>query len=382
MRALETYIEQIVQEGERAQHSPGRTLIRRVLVRMAPWLTSPGGFKRHVTGDEIIYNAIRDDLEALRVASLPEAVRVAILMLLEDRKLGRDKDSLLTIVFHGGSSADGASAGEGRDQGWSREKVATVLVDAGAQVLDLLCRVNVLKVARGSAGPTYELVHDGIGPAIVAWAEREYFLFRDTISSIVARRGEVFRWREIGASEVRDAVWLGCNLTEVIARKVTFYNCRFSGSIFTDCDFSACRFIDCDMGGVTFVNGQWNDILWQSCQGRSAIFTSARWLGSVRIEGSILDNAMLVDLELGGHLEFNDSSLQFSQVGEFRFIDGASPRISFSGCDLQNSLLVAKQLSISDDCNENGLLRRPVPPIAPRRGRLSLWAKEGTCATS
>ena len=67
-------------------NGPGRRLMKRVLLRMAPWLSSPGGFKRHVAVDELVFNSIRDDLEAFNISSKPDAIRSSILDLFMRRE--------------------------------------------------------------------------------------------------------------------------------------------------------------------------------------------------------------------------------------------------------------------------------------------------------
>ena len=58
-----------------------------------------------------------------------------------------------------------------------------MLVRAAFEVLDLLSERYVLKASQGRAAVTYELVHDGFGPALFEWAERERLKLSDTLAS-------------------------------------------------------------------------------------------------------------------------------------------------------------------------------------------------------
>jgi uncharacterized protein YjbI with pentapeptide repeats len=364
-QALENHLEKLLDEAEVTEppKGPGSKLMRRVLVRMAPWLSSPGGFKRHVIANELVFNAIRDDLEILNLQSNPEEIRAAIMELVQNRT------GLLKVQFE--SSGKDYLSGDAATYGWSVEQTATMLVNASLEVLDLLCSQYILKSSRGRTAVTYELVHDGFGPALFEWAERQRVAFPDTLASVVSRRGESFRWRSITDQTVREVSWLGCNLNDVIIRNVRFERCILTGTIFTSCILDNCVFDQCDLRGSVFQGGTWADVHWLASNGTSALFVGATWNGTTLFESTILDNATLDGLWLTGEVKVADSSLQFSQISKFQ-MDFDSVSVEIKGSDLQNALLEERRVVMGDDCNENGVLRRRSQPTAPSRGPLAI----------
>jgi uncharacterized protein YjbI with pentapeptide repeats len=365
-QALENHIERLLADVQVAEPpaGPDLQLMRRVLVRMTPWLSSPSGFKRHANAVELVFNAVRDDLEVLDIESSSEEIRGAI------SKILQQPTGPLEIDF--GKSGQEFLSGDALIHGWSVQGTARMLVNATLAILDLLCHSSVLKSSRGKADITYELVHDGFGPALFEWAERQRSAFADTLASVVSRRGEAFRWRIIEAQTVREVSWLGCNLNDTLIRNVRFEGCGLRGSIFTNCVLENCVFDDCDLRGSVFKDGSWTDVHWKSSRGNSTLFVGTKWNGAIFFESTILDNATLADLCLTGEVKVADSSLQFSQIASFRTEQGGFVSMEISGSDLQNALLEERRAVLSEDCNDLGVLRQRGMPTVPRRGPLAV----------
>lgn len=366
-QALENHIERLLDEAETTEppKGPGRKLMKRTLVRMAPWLSSPGGFKRHIAAEELIFNAIRDDLEALNPSGRPELIRSEILRLFQARQ------GNFGVTMH--KSEQSFLSGDARAHRWEPREAATMLVRAALEVLDLLCLRYVLKPSQGRSTIMYELVHDGLGPALFEWAERERLRLADTLASIVSRRGETFRWHEIEDRTLEEVSWLGCNLEDVVIRRTQFVRCDLTGAVFFGCSFEDCVFEDCDLRGSVFRQGSWKNVRWVSCRADSSLFQASDW-EQVRIESSVVDNSTWVALRLVGTLEIEDSSLQFAQIGRLKIEGDGTFTFRIRGSDLQNALLEERHVEVDEESNENGMVRRRSRPIAPRRGALS---KEG-----
>ncbi|HEX4959356.1 MAG TPA: pentapeptide repeat-containing protein [Thermoanaerobaculia bacterium] len=381
--ALENYVERLLQEAEVEipPAGPGRRLLKRVLVRMAPWLSSPGGFKRHVPENELVVNAIRDDLDILGLKSRLEEVRSAVVVLFENWRpsesveisckaitssnLRGRQDLLEQFKVEFETTDESYLSGEALLHGWSTFTAATMLVRAAFEVLRLLCAHRVLKFSQGNTF-SYELMHDGFGHALFEWAERERTALADTLAAVVSRRGETFRWRALAGEKLKRISWLGCNLNETVIQNVRFESCTLKGTILTDCSLENCVFDDCDLRGAVFVRGTWKNVIIRSCKCQSTLFRGTDW-DEVHIESSVLENATLVALGLTGNLEIDDSSLVFSQISRFRPVNGADlGKITITDSDLQNALLEERSALLNEGCNEDGILKKRDRVVFPR----------------
>lgn len=372
-RALEMYIERLLRSADLDESlvGPQYALVKRVLIRMAPWLSSPGGFKRHIAAEDLIYNAIRDDLDALNLTDKPEDVRAAIreffLSLEAQKEKQRRRYHGLRLDIHFERLDTSCLSGEAlmHSPPWSLEQVATMLTRAAIEVLDLLCEKYVLKASQGRMTVTYELVHDGFGPALFEWAERERLKLTDTLASIVSRRGETFRWPGVQDTILKRVSWLGCSLNEKTFERVTFAGAVLTGSVFLQCIFRNCVFDHCDLRGTVFLGGSWENVQILSCVGASALVRGTEW-SVVSIRSSIFDNSTLADLGLLGKVVIDDSSLQFAQIQKFR-VGPEAPSLKILGCDLQNALIEERRAELNEECNKTGVLTKRSEPVAPRR---------------
>ncbi len=374
--ALENHIERVLAENleDRGEH----LLMRRALIRMAPWLSSPGGYKRHVNGHELIYNAVRDDLEVLEVKTGPNAIRGEV-----RRVLG---GPAATVRLEFGGSGRTVS-GLARLSGWSAERTGNEVVRNSVELLELLRREQVLKRSAGVEGPLYELVHDGFGPALFSWGERERNGLRDTLAAVTSRRGETFRWRRLNRRELeqgelaealkteggvlRSVSWLGCYLGDPQVEGVTFQDCDLAGAVWTDAHLEQCAFVECDLRGTIFRGGRWQDVRFEACLLDSALIAAVTW-DRVSFESSVLDNVTVGGVRIEGLVRLCDVSLRFGQLTEFAVADG-SPRPQVEDSDLVNALVEMEETVITG-CNDRGLLDRSLPRTAPRRGKHAVAA--------
>ncbi len=376
---LESYIDRLFEEAriKEPPKGPGRDLVRRVAVRMTPWLSS-GGFKRHVSGEELLFNSLQEDFEILRVKGEAQVVQ-------ERLKQFLDQGDEIPLSLESEASDASRSAflsGAARTAGWSIAETITRLAEAAVQAINLLCQEQVLKATGGGVIATYELIHDGFGPALKEWADRERRSLRDTLASVVSRRGESFHWKEIrGRTLIRNMSWLGCNVDRANIKDVNFKNCIFNGTVFIDCVFENCTFIDCELDGTVFSSSRvrdeesatprslWRNVTWKCSVARSA-FLRAVALDGVVIQSSILDGVTMEEVSVDGAMRIEDSRMRFAQI--FRFgLGNGNHSIRIKDCDLGNALYDNDPDDLRGRCTIINVLWNAVELKVPRSGTLA-----------
>jgi hypothetical protein len=342
---LEYYLESILTDSDGGSGNDSATgeMIRRTVARMAPWLSSPGGFKRHLEESELVGNAVREDLEGLGVNAKSDDLRLAVNQL----RAG----TLQAMDFEPGPELELKTrlSGPAIARDWGITEAALLVLRCGLQAIEALERGEVLKVGQWGGMRACELVHDGFGPALIGWAEKQRGTLRDTLSSVVSRRGETFRWHEIGTAGedlvIADICWLGCNISRTTIKRTVFRRCILSGTIFTDCQIEECRFEDCDLNGCVFRGGAWSNATWQRCEGASTLFAGLEW-SDVDFESSVLTGATMIGLDLAGKVRFEDCRLTFAQILEIGRRAGG--RLELSESDVRHSLFHDKDASWVD----------------------------------
>lgn len=368
-RALERYIDGLFEDEKlELEEDEDRYLLRRIVVRMAQWLSSPGGFKRHIGGEELIYNALREDFQVLRITTAPEGIRGAIRRFQFGSELVLEYDE---------SAGQEEVSGRARARELRPPDVGLKLARSALTALHLLVRESVLKKTAGRQLSIYELVHDGFGPALQEWAERHRGSFEDTLVSIVSRCGENFRWGvvqpapEAEALEIAHQCWLGCNFSDVRFERVVFRNCDLRGTIFLGCTLANCEFIDCELNGLVFKKSTWQDVTWRGCTGISTLVATADWSG-VAFESCLLENMTLQNLKLHGSLDIRDSSLRFSQIFPLKPKDAGERFLNLVECDLRNALFVNLPLARTrDQCLDENVQLKVLDADFPKDGRLA-----------
>ncbi len=374
--ALENYIDELFPENSSESiEGYDYSLLRRIVVRMAPWLSSPRGFKRHIGGEELVFNALREDFQVLRVSSSPEEIRRIIRCfraseapnLKYNKSIGREEVS-----------------GRARALSLTPPEVGHELLRLAVISLQVLINESVLKKTAGQHSNIYELVHDGFGPALQEWAERHQGGFRDTEASIVSRCGENFRWGLVKPSdqgreplEIAHQCWLGCNLSGVTFEQVVFRNCDLRGTIFLDCKFDACTFIDCELNGIVLKNCSWNNVKWHGCDGKSTLSMSCIW-SDVTFESCVLENMSLFGIRLEGALCFSDSTLRYSQILPLQPKGSITKFTDVIECDLRNALFdSARQARRFERCRDENVEVQPDEADFPKNGRFARLTHSG-----
>jgi len=370
---------------------PSSALVRRVAARMPQWLSSSGpeSFKRHLEEAELIQHAVEEDLNVLardraKAPDFGDQVRRALLNMLGDGGEAPTARAKLGTLFDTATDSPAQQgiamrSGAAIAYGWSDSRTAEMLVQAALDALRLLKRGNILKVGHnpGGTGRICELVHDGLGVALIAWAESQVRSVEHTLASVVASCGTQFQWSEFSTGDrpVERLSWYGCTLSRIGLHNVVFENCDFPGCLFLHCTFDACHFKDCNFGGALFRGCTWKDVTWTKCIAPSVLVAGGSW-SDVTIKNSLLDNATISDAEkviLSGGAELRDCSIRFGQVGGFQ-----NPhRLSVTGCDLLNCLFDDYDRKRFHNEMTEGL-RLSVPPLtAPRHMRQNGQIRQG-----
>ena len=192
-------------------------------------------------------------------------------------------------------------AGVGRD--WTRECVVEEMLAALEGILAWLADPegpNVLRHYRHGGDPVYELVHDGVAPALDRWAEK---VLDDPIvflGGICVHRGEIFdhdlrldtfldgkelkqAWKDAPVEVIGDGIavaigdigWHGLGVHHpdpgdhdpeselVTIEDVVFERCDFTGTLFKGVVFRNVRFVECQMRGVAMLGCRFADVVFE-----------------------------------------------------------------------------------------------------------------------
>lgn len=329
--------------------------MRRLLGRMAPFLSGPGGYKRHIDETELVFNAIWPELQRIDISDDHAGVREELSKFRAVwSELRRDtptespaarRRSLdvteafrselarrLTLagfglVFQGTGSAGPESGASPLALQGTAGQAAYLMIETGFRLIEYLRDQQVVKVGSSQGRFTCELAHDGMGSALTEWAERERGSFRDVYASVVSSGGESFRW-DLVCGEPVDPItieaksWLGCLLDRVTFRHVVFRACVLKGTLFRECTFDNCSFVDCDLDGALFMQGT---------VGASGL----------TITGGSASSIVFAGVALGGGLTFSHTSLTFAQLYAFRPSTESvgGPLLQLDWCDLRNALV-------------------------------------------
>ncbi len=338
---------------------PGSSLIRRLAAQMAPWLTTAGGFKRPMRESELLFHAIRQDIENLAncrvkedrlqkwIAGIRGGKRPALPRTLREAIAGMNSNHL---------SGDAVA--------WDIKSALETIVLAAVTAIEDLARQdrNVLKITPSVDGQSrdVELVHDAFGPALRQFADEEQTNHHFHLASLAPLRGlPLWHGLRLAAdgkdpfpSLVEGYKWLGCDLFGVELIGIHFRRCVLSGSIFRDCTLENCTFEDCDLKGTVFLGGRWRQVSWKDCDAQSLLLSGASGrpgLGSALVweggnwAGCNLDGATISNVEVADGVRISDSSLRFAQV-QPRVLPNLS--LTIAHCELYNSLIHGDAIKI------------------------------------
>jgi uncharacterized protein YjbI with pentapeptide repeats len=333
-KALENHIEKVVAQpadedtsaelkklAKGASTDEQNLLLRRLFARMPSQLTSgsrPGapGYKKQIGLRKLLEEVLKDDFDALNVSF--KATQT-------DDLLAFVKDPTSVAVDFKRSqerrSEQNPRSGVARRIGWTDARATQVLVASLAELLKRLVKGNVLKPLGSGGEAAYELVHDGLGPAVQAWAEKFQTKPDDALASVTRLNGATFRWppRAVAAdTKIDNVFWSGCVITGQEFTGVTFRQCKLTGTMFHDCSFRGANFEDCDLDGAIFQeskffarnhNEQTIPVTFRGGQMQSALFKGCQFHDAV-IDGVALNGTVFVLNDFFGRLLIENSSLE------------------------------------------------------------------------
>lgn len=327
---------------ERSVSMPRGSLVRlveRSAVRVAPHLSS-AGYKVAQEESDLFRKAMGDDVWGLglRDPSFRGKVRIVD---------GEEKGARVTssIGEHFESShlnvddlpLDHAStkenarllSGVALEQGWSPRKAAEHLAVAFLSALERLSSddVNIVKAVyrwEGERVKRWELVHDGLGPALSSWAETRKESWSDCAASIVACRGVSpigVRLDKPPRENLRHIRWEGCQIVpvgdgEVILKDLDLDHCMLRGSIFERMVFSGCRFNECELDGTVFLNCKFErskkrKTTFEACHPGSMAILGGEMEGVI-FQACELSQLTMRNIELSGSVVFKNSPVELA----------------------------------------------------------------------
>jgi len=293
-------------------------LIRRLFARMPSHLTSgsiPGspGYKNQVRLGKMLKDVLREEFELLGldfaamefedlIAYVKDPARKTV-----DMKFDRDADI-------------SNRSGMARRGDWKTERTGAVLVVALAELLRRLVGGNILKPLGSGVELAYELVHDGLGPAVQTWADRFQDTVDDALGSLTRLSGIRFRWAQknaLAGMTIDNASWSGCVISGQDLSSVRFQSCDLRGTMFVGCSFAGGQFQDCNLNGAMFINSKFladpknpsNPHMFCGGTMTSALFQKCDFW-SAALSDLMLDGTVFLDNDVLGKLHIERSSVK------------------------------------------------------------------------
>jgi hypothetical protein len=163
----------------------------------------------------------------------------------------------------------------GRMVGNSALRTAAEIVASYERAITWLESADLIRLT--NAGERSErrlsLVHDGIGRALITWADGVMDEPRVAIATVNAITGRQVLYRAtdeektLGPEDLPDLkrlAWLGCNITAHF-KGVWFRDCNFAGSLFKYSTFTDVVFENCNLGSVLFDATTFVDVTLVDC---------------------------------------------------------------------------------------------------------------------
>jgi conflict system STAND superfamily ATPase/pentapeptide repeat protein len=328
--ALYAYVEETVAgcHSDRWPYGP-----RLMLARAVRHLSSTG-FKVAQPTSALVSRAMQEELGSLRPTTEGEAQLGA--------SSHRDGRQAKARAFVRQVPIEGAGLAEG----WEPWEVAAQMIASLEDALEALSDdrdANILRKYQHGSDPVFELVHDGIAPALNEWADRQLGGAHATIGGISARRGEVFehnltaqmfvvdgtvdrswgavetesvdggtkvvlkhlRWRGLGVHSVNPS----SEGPRVTFERVVFRDCLFQGTLFLDMTLREITFDNCDMTGIALIACELHDVEFKGCVLHGAAIKACTMNG-VRFDGhgepGLLDGISVEHTSPGARVKFRN----------------------------------------------------------------------------
>jgi hypothetical protein len=309
-------------------------LIRHVVARMLPWLSS-GGFKTHILENALLDTAVGDESASLAAAA-------------------RDDGT--------------TAAASGPARRWTVAKTSAAL--------DACCREGLRRLRSGAIirstwtkkGDVHVLTHDALATPLGAWSAAQKRSFADSVASLVVHRGMDFAWKDAADTDVHDVAYLGCVFHRVTFDRARFVDCVFTGCVFMHCGLTGTQFERCEMHGSVFIRGEIEGrTTFSSCRAHGIVLDGTS-IGDPIFSRCCMDGLTVKGADLLGEALFERCSLRFMQLSglakQGRSKDGGV--LVLDRCLLDMSCLDVGSrdaVVIRDNCLPEPSLR-PFPPSA------------------
>ncbi len=267
--------------------------------------------------------------------------------------------------------------GAGLAVDWTPDEVTEEMLHSLDHALDVLAndgQANLLRTFQNGSDPIYELVHDGVAPALNRWADDLLGRPQAMLGGICSRRGIVFsqdivagmfttgervdpRWGAARAVadddgpriELSALRWHGLGIHRKTLEEDHEQPVRIEGIVFRECDFvgtllrhariTDVRFVDCDLQGVAVLGCTLENVTFENCVLTGAAFNGCT-LDGVRFDGDRpdvnCDNLAIRDARAGARVRFRN----WTAVGLF-ISDVAGGAWSFHDVAVRHFLLTA-----------------------------------------
>lgn len=272
---------------------------RLMLARIAPVLSS-AGFKIPQALSSLVVPALTEELTELTVRDLAREIRAG----------------------HKPATFPHTLEPAGIAVGWP--KGTSVLLAMMASLTSVLRglsspKANILRELGSESDPIYELVHDGMGPALTAWSESYLDSPMAAIAVIAAQPGGAFQ-HSLKPDDFRDESgaippsWGAVELEsrdgrDVVVLDSLMRNGNFIGApsdgrlafqdiVFRGCDFTGASFVACDFSNVTFEACVLRGTVMIGCSLRDVAFVPTP------VAGTDMDLLTIKEARAGATVEF------------------------------------------------------------------------------
>lgn len=286
--ALRNYVDDAVDACRPAIWPNGH---RVMFARSAGHLSS-AGFKVPQSGAALISRAMQEELGSSKSRHDLHGV-----------ELGPKSSRHRAELFAGRFQIEGAGVAAGLDS-WRVAKEMMSCLEGVLRTLSDRQGPNILRRFNHGGDSVYELVHDGIAPALDRWADEVLEEPVVTVGGITARRGEVFNreltpetfldrngkpgphWSAVEPAQVEGRTrvvisgiqWLGLGVhhpdpadsrtppQSVLMEDLVFRDCVFVGTLFKNVVFRNVSFEACNLQGVAMIGCTFENVRFAGCR--------------------------------------------------------------------------------------------------------------------
>jgi len=349
--SLEEYILNLFYNDDK-----GVSLTTRMIVQLAGLLTTPGGYKAHISKNQMYYNVLLPELSQYKqkYPDFTYSSTTSFETLVEDVEIfqarldtsGIKQQNIISGNFY-----------------IEQQRDADVLRSLGKALADaimVLVKHQIVKKHTGVKSSVYELVHDGFCTPLLKWADSAKKTISYTLWAITGQIGQTFSWEDV-KDDILGCSWIGCFVHHTTFKDCKFDNCELKATVFSECVFDNTTFTNCDLSGILFKNCIFkNESMISNCYYANAHMIESTIMGLKFKNVNALRAVFAGNNKVSQSVVFDKCILRFASIS-FDRIDGCNDEISigFDSCDLRYSeILIDSPLnSAYTNCLENPCTR-------------------------